>query len=157
MCGIAGVLALSDLPPDPAWGRLLVERLAHRGPDHADVYHDSRLVLAHTRLAIIDTSDAGCQPMTSAHGEHVLIVNAGDPGSLTEQRWWRLPEPDPAQRANAAWFATLESELLEATRLRTVSDVPIGVFLSGGMDSNTVLEHLVRIGHRPIRTFTVGF
>src|SRR5262249_42731157 len=40
---------------------------------------------------------------------------------------------------------------------RTVSDVPIGLLLSGGVDSNVVLEALHRTGHRPIRTFTLGF
>jgi asparagine synthase (glutamine-hydrolysing) len=72
-------------------------------------------------------------------------------------RWWAPGEPDPNARADAAWFERLDDELLEATRLRTVSDVPIGVFLSGGVDSNVVLSTLKRTGHRPIRTFTLGF
>src|SRR5262249_48126851 len=72
-------------------------------------------------------------------------------------RYWRPPPPDPDPTADAAWFGRLDAELLEATRRRTVSDVPIGLFLSGGIDSNTVLAYLKRSGHRPIRTFTIGF
>jgi asparagine synthase (glutamine-hydrolysing) len=73
------------------------------------------------------------------------------------ERYWLLPPPDPEQRADDAWFEAFDAELIRATRLRTVSDVPIGVFLSGGIDSNVVLEALHRCGHRPIRTLTLGF
>ena len=75
MCGIGGVLALGERRPDPAWASSLVECLAHRGPDGRGSHADARVVLAHTRLAIIDLSDAGAQPMTSADGRHRIVVN----------------------------------------------------------------------------------
>ena len=293
MCGIAGVYSLTGRPPDPAWGPLLVAALRHRGPDGDGVYADQRVVLAHTRLAIIDRGPGGHQPMRSADDRQVIVQNgevynytelraelerngagfrtasdtevlvellaredvgglarvrgmfafarydretgdlllardrlgkkpvvwvrtpeyfawasevrallslpfvpkrldraalphyvellyvpspftliegvrklepasylrlAGDERrTLSGGRYWRPPPPDPGQRADRAWFAAFDREFLESTRLRTVSDVPIGVFLSGGVDSNAVLECLHRVGHRPIRTFTVGF
>ena len=292
MCGIAGVVALGERPIDPAWGAALLAAIGHRGPDGHGVFHEGPVLLAHARLAILDTSAAGAQPMRSASGRYVLAHNgeiynyrelvpplerrgwrprsqsdtevllesmaldgpaamaafrgmwafglwdrerqelllARDrlgkkpivwartadyfafasearalltlpflrarldrralphylrymyvpaPHTLLEGvnklpaanwmrvrpgapqqapvRWWRLPEPDPGLRPDAAWLAAFDAELLEATRLRTVSDVPIGVFLSGGVDSNVVLEALHRGGHRPIRTFTLGF
>ncbi|MGE5179074.1 MAG: asparagine synthase (glutamine-hydrolyzing) [Bacteroidota bacterium] len=295
MCGIAGVLALTDRPPDRSWGDLLVRVLRHRGPDGEGIYADSRAVFAHTRLAIIDVSDAGRQPMESADGRHLVLLNGEiynhaalrpaleregtcfrsrsdtevlltllarrgpaalssllgmfafafydrehgdlllgrdrlgkrplfflrtrewfafaseaaallalpfararlDPASVRSYlrylyvpdhrsmldgveklapgstlairagssepprpvRYWSPPPPDPDARGQAdeAFRRGLEEDLLDSTRLRTVSDVPIGVFLSGGIDSNTVLALLHRVGHRPIRTFTVGF
>ncbi|HEU4724473.1 MAG TPA: asparagine synthase (glutamine-hydrolyzing) [Candidatus Eisenbacteria bacterium] len=294
MCGIAGVYALTERPPDPAWGTLLARALRHRGPDGSGVYHDARVVLAHARLAIIDLSDGGRQPMASPDGRHQLIVNgeiynhaevrpsleaegatfrsrsdtevllellvrrgaagldaargmfafalydrdagalllgrdrlgkkpllvartpefvafaseatallslpfvsaAIDPAALRDylrylyvpspatllrgieklppasllrlapavrggagraESYWRLPAPDPGARPDAAWRRTLDERLEESTRLRTVSDVPIGLFLSGGIDSNVILERLHHAGHRPIQAFTVGF
>ncbi len=300
MCGIAGVYALTDRPPDPEWGTLLTRALRHRGPDGEGVYADSRVVLAHTRLAIIDVTDAGRQPMHSADGSHVILLNGEiynhgeirsrleaeegvvfrsrsdtevllealarrgraaldpiigmfafalyergsgslllgrdrlgkkpllycktsewfafaseaaallqlpflrarvDPSALRDymrhlyvpapatliegmrklpaastlslraprsgpsdaaviEPYWRLPRardgasPD---RSRVELDRALDSLLLDATLRRTVSDVPIGVFLSGGVDSNTILESLWRVGHRPIRAFTVGF
>jgi asparagine synthase (glutamine-hydrolysing) len=292
MCGIAGVVALGERPIDPAWGAMLLEAIGHRGPDASGVFCEGRVVLAHTRLAIIDLSSAGGQPMVSASGRNVLVHNgevynfgslapaleargwtprsrsdtevvlesmerdgpaamdrfrgmwafamwdrdreelllARDrlgkkpivwtltdhyfafasearallrlpfvrarldrralphylrhlyvpapytllegvrklpaaswmrlrPGAAPEEpvRWWRPPDPDSDARADTAWFEAFDAELLESTRLRTVSDVPVGVFLSGGVDSNVVLEALHRVGHRPIRTYTLGF
>jgi asparagine synthase (glutamine-hydrolysing) len=101
-------------------------------------------------------------PHTLLEGIHKLPpatwmeVSAGKPAE-EPVRWWRPPEPDPDARADTEWFERFDVELVESARLRTVSDVPVGVFLSGGVDSNVVLEALHRSGHRPIRTFTLGF
>ena len=73
MCGILG-LAGSPLPdPDP-FGRAL-DRMAHRGPDGRGVFRDERCVLGHRRLAILDLTEAGAQPMTSADGRFVIVHN----------------------------------------------------------------------------------
>src|SRR5262245_28474407 len=75
MCGIAGVYALTGKPPDPAWGAQLTRALRHRGPDGEGVFCDDRVLLAHTRLAIIDTSSLGAQPMASGSGRYLIATN----------------------------------------------------------------------------------
>ena len=75
MCGIAGVLALTHRPPDPAWGPLLLAAIGHRGPDGQALFAEGRILLAHTRLAIIDLGEGGAQPMRSADGRHVIVQN----------------------------------------------------------------------------------
>jgi asparagine synthase (glutamine-hydrolysing) len=54
-------------------------------------------------------------------------------------------------------IAEIEWRLAEAVRLRLVSDVPIGAFLSGGVDSTAVVIQMAKAMDRPVRTFTVGF
>src|SRR4051812_10733260 len=75
MCGLAGILATGDSGP-----RLLKEMatsLAHRGPDDEGLWWDptSRVGLAHRRLAVVDLSPAGHQPMLSSDGRFVLAFN----------------------------------------------------------------------------------
>ena len=80
MCGIAGLLAPRDALGEDALERLAgsaASQLAHRGPDGAGTWVDSEagVALGHRRLAIIDTSPDGHQPMVSADGRWVLVFN----------------------------------------------------------------------------------
>jgi asparagine synthase (glutamine-hydrolysing) len=78
MCGIAGILS-STMGRDELEARLLVMRhhLRHRGPDDCGVYLDDRapVGLAHTRLAILDLSPAGHQPMSTDDGRYTIVFN----------------------------------------------------------------------------------
>lgn len=75
MCGLTGVLA-TRLPATEALGRM-TEALRHRGPDDGDVWTDAEdgIALGHRRLAILELSPAGHQPMHSACGRYVLAFN----------------------------------------------------------------------------------
>jgi asparagine synthase (glutamine-hydrolysing) len=75
MCGIAGILHLDGRPAQPRLVRRMAGALAHRGPDGEGVFTDGSVGLGHRRLAIIDLSPAGHQPMQSADGRHVLTYN----------------------------------------------------------------------------------
>ena len=81
-------------------------------------------------------------------------------------RWWRIDEAARlglTRRAEAsAWTdekATdrLEALLLQAVRSQMLADVPLGAFLSGGVDSATVVAMMVRSSRERVRTFTIGF
>lgn len=74
MCGFAGVIDL-DRPPDPEVVRAMGALLRHRGPDDEGCFRDAAAALMALRLAIIDPSPAGRQPMESADGRHVIAFN----------------------------------------------------------------------------------
>ena len=81
-------------------------------------------------------------------------------GRLRLRRYWRLPPgtPTPAPRASVEdTAAAIREALREAVRLRLESDVPLGVFLSGGMDSSAVVASMREVTSGRIATFTVGF
>jgi asparagine synthase (glutamine-hydrolysing) len=70
-----------------------------------------------------------------------------DAGTLRETTYW-----EPAAEA-ADWRATLD----EAIRLRTVADRPVGIFLSGGIDSALLASRLATLGYKQLRTYTATF
>ena len=76
MCGIAGIFNYRDREPvNRALLDEMTDLIAHRGPDGRDVYVDGPLGLGHRRLAIVDLSDAGKQPMATADGRVVITYN----------------------------------------------------------------------------------
>ncbi|MFH0919511.1 MAG: asparagine synthase (glutamine-hydrolyzing) [Fibrobacterota bacterium] len=75
MCGIAGIFNVNGEPVSPVLLRKMTDAIAHRGPDGEGFFIDSFVGLAHRRLAIIDLSPAGHQPMLSADGQYALVYN----------------------------------------------------------------------------------
>jgi asparagine synthase (glutamine-hydrolysing) len=75
MCGIAGYLQFDGDGASPVLLRRMGDAIAHRGPDGEGVYVDGPLGLAHRRLAIIDTSPAGHQPMATEDGRYIISYN----------------------------------------------------------------------------------
>jgi asparagine synthase (glutamine-hydrolysing) len=91
---------------------------------------------------------------------HVLVAEPGRGGGRTrEVRYWHLRGHVDAgdERPAAAWQAELLETLRAAVESHLMSDVPLGVFLSGGLDSGTIVALMHELGVHPIRTFTIGF
>ena len=81
-------------------------------------------------------------------------------GRLTQRRYWQPPAgaPSPGTRAGREESAAaVRAGLREAVRLRLESDVPLGVFLSGGIDSSAVVASMREVTSGRIATFSVGF
>jgi asparagine synthase (glutamine-hydrolysing) len=75
MCGITGIFNLNQKPISTVILRQMTEAIAHRGVDGEGFYADGCIGLGHRRLAIIDLSPAGHQPMITKNGRYVLIYN----------------------------------------------------------------------------------
>lgn len=83
-------------------------------------------------------------------------------GGLTLYRWWSLGAAVEAGAGNQVAddvdaLREVEKRLQEAVRLQSLADVPLGAFLSGGVDSSTIVALMQQNATRPIKTFTVGF
>ena len=87
----------------------------------------------------------------------ILIAEPGR-GVRTE-RYWRLAGhvADDARRDPRDWERALMDALRDAVASHLMADVPLGVFLSGGLDSGTIVALMHELGVQPIRTFTIGF
>jgi asparagine synthase (glutamine-hydrolysing) len=289
MCGIAVALRAK---PSPRRAEHVVATLRHRGPDGSGVYEDEDIFVGHTRLAIIELSDAGAQPMQSPDGRFVLAYNgeifnhrelregigargwpwrgdsdtevllallaregvaclerlrgmfafvlwdrdartvlaardhlgikplyysvedaslrisselrgicalggaatlddeavatflvegavagprtilegvralppahfitahADQPAIVHERRYWELPPPAAIDKPEQDFVERVDDALRETVRLELRSDVPLGVFLSGGLDSSLVASYAADELGEDLHTFSVGF
>ena len=71
--------------------------------------------------------------------------------------YWDVPRRGVVYRDEAAALEAFDEVFSEAVRVRLVSDVPLGAFLSGGIDSSAVVEKMARLSDRPVVTTSVGF
>ena len=294
MCGIFGALALTAEPIAAAVMQRMSEQVARRGPDDAGEFRDDPVVLGHRRLAIIDLSAQGHQPMTESSGRYTIVFNGtiynypelrqqlidkgypfqshsdtevilqayahwgescveqlhgmfafaiwdrqtrglflardrmgikplyyvktdnyfyfasniqallatdhvdtrldpvslhhlfslhavvpapgtlfrgirkcppahtltlGQDGQFETRRYWQLQATRPQQaHSDSEWKQMIHDALLQAVKKRlTIADVPVGVLLSGGLDSSLLVALLAEAGVENIKTFSIGF
>lgn len=78
-------------------------------------------------------------------------------GALRLWRYWSLPANQPSSNADGTALAQEAGRLIEdSVRMRLVADVPVGVLLSGGLDSSLVAAAAARVSSRPVQTFTIA-
>jgi asparagine synthase (glutamine-hydrolysing) len=78
-------------------------------------------------------------------------------GRVDERRYWRIPAATDQGLDEREWIERARAQLAESVRMQMVSDVPIGAFLSGGIDSSTVVALMAAESDRPIKTYAIGF
>ncbi|MFE3870934.1 asparagine synthase (glutamine-hydrolyzing) [Flavobacterium sp. ZS1P70] len=86
---------------------------------------------------------------------HIMTIHEG--GKVTTEKWWNLKKEiqnQPEIKNPVEWF---RETFDDSIKLRMVSDVPVGVLLSGGLDSSSVLASLHHQNYKDIQTFNIGF
>jgi len=87
-------------------------------------------------------------------GYCLTLTGSGDPRL---ERYWSLRFEPEAGRTEEDVAEELRQRLMESVRLHMVSDVPVGAFLSGGIDSSAVVAAMTAVGAGRVKTFSIGF
>jgi asparagine synthase (glutamine-hydrolysing) len=108
--------------------------------------------LAFGYLSGAETFFRGIHKLAPGH-----ILELDEAGKLNIEQYWDLNPTDETVRSRAYYVDTYRGLLGEAVQSHLMSDVPLGVFLSGGVDSSAIAALMTKARHSPIETFSVGY
>lgn len=155
MCGIAGFLGGRHSPPEEAVtiARRMADAVVHRGPDDGGVWFDGNIgvALAHRRLAIVDQSPAGHQPMQSLSGRYVIVFNGEIYNHAELRRQLETQSPN-----TCSWKGHSDTETLLAAidrwELEKALHAAVGMFAFALWDRKDRTLYLVRdrLGEKPL-------
>jgi len=86
---------------------------------------------------------------------HSLLCDTN--GNVEIRRYWEPPSPRKTEAPAEEIAEELRERIQECVRMRLVSDVEVGAFLSGGVDSSTIVAFMSRLSSKAVRTFSIGF
>lgn len=92
--------------------------------------------------------------------EPATILTLEPDGSRTTRRYWNFAvgaRRDDRAMTEQEWTEAVTEAMLNAVDRRRVADVPVGVLLSGGLDSSLIVALLAKLGHADVKTFAIGF
>ncbi|MDP4840824.1 MAG: asparagine synthase (glutamine-hydrolyzing) [Alphaproteobacteria bacterium] len=133
---------LKSLTPHPCWNPKI----------------NQSIVTSYLRYGYVPAPRSIYQEMNQLDPGHILTLTQG--GEVTIEAYWRLEDyvtQDPTRCDPDQSLDQLETVLKDAVGRRMVADVPLGAFLSGGIDSSLVVSLMQSQSARPIKTFSIGF
>ena len=90
-------------------------------------------------------------------GHHLTLDLSSASPQPEIRQYWDIPDPQPETRDDSSWISECRERLEQTVCMRLMSDVPLGMFLSGGLDSSAIAALMKRNFSGPVKTFAVGY
>ena len=122
---------------------------------------DHTAIAGYIRKCYVNAPKTIYQGVNQLMPGHILTIT--DDGEEQLQQYWSMHETavhgssHPDQRTETVLLQELEALLNDSVKRRMIADVPLGAFLSGGIDSSLVVALMQQNSHQPVRTFSIGF
>jgi asparagine synthase (glutamine-hydrolysing) len=107
-------------------------------------------------LQYVPTPLTGFKKIKKLPPAHYLTLDCNT-GKTTIKKYWQLDYSHKLQLSEEEWEKRILEKLEETVKLRMIADVPLGAFLSGGIDSSAIVALMAKNSSQPIKTFSIGF
>ncbi len=128
---------------------ILTQKEVIKSPDWIAIHH-------YLTYGYVPAPMTGFTDINKLEPGHYLLLDLKN-RKLTKTCYWKPDFSEKLYLSEAEWSERLLATLEESVKLRMIADVPIGAFLSGGVDSSTVVALMSKVSKRPVKTFTIGF
>lgn len=118
-------------------------------PDYVAIHH-------YLTLQYVPAPLTGFKDLKKLEPAHYLFIDLKTK-KIEKERYWQLDYSQKLDLSEDEWKKRIMEKLEECVKLRTVSDVPLGAFLSGGIDSSAVVALMSKLSDKPVKTFSIGF
>ena len=128
---------------------ILTQPEYRKEPDYLAIHH-------YLTLQYVPAPLTGFIDIKKLEPAHSLTIDLKTK-AIRKERYWKLDYSHKLRLSEAEWKKRLIAKLEESVKLRMISDVPIGAFLSGGIDSSAIVALMAKNSKAPIKTFSIGF
>ena len=115
---------------------------------------DSAAVASYLQLGYVPAPQSMFRGICKLPPATLLTV---ENGQVKQRRYWHVPQEVDHGLSEDQWSEQLCAHMERSVRMQMVSDVPLGAFLSGGVDSSKIVEFMARASSDPIKTYAIGF
>src|SRR5688500_11504236 len=125
--------------------------------EHGDVYRtlDVEALEDYLAYGFVPSPRAIFRRVIKLPAGHVLSVTA-ETLDASPRRYWRWqPQPADRMRSLEEWQEAIRAKIDETVKAHRIADVPVGAFLSGGLDSSLVVSHLAKQSSEAVQSFSI--